>query len=62
MERKCRHREICKKSFHVANADNCSHESSLSCPIFDKIEDVLMDSLPFSDEYDGPEPEGDETL
>ena len=53
MERKCRDREICKTLFHVANADNCSHESSLTCPLFDKIEDILMDT-PFCEDYDGP--------
>jgi hypothetical protein len=49
----CRHREICKNSFHVQTADECSHEKSWECPIADKIEDILMDT-PFCEPYDGP--------
>ena len=50
----CRHREICKKHYHVETADECSHEKSWECPIADKIQDILMDVTPFCEDYDGP--------
>ena len=63
----CPHRKTCKEFYHVKDCNGaCWHE----CPIYDKIEDHLMeardnardyptkDEIPFDDEdYDGPEVE-----
>lgn len=67
VERRCPHRKVCKNFYAVCS---CDGSSWYECPIYDMIEDHLMeardnardypakDEIPFDDEdYDGPEVE-----
>ena len=63
---KCRYRKLCKKEFDYQNADDCSDEESWECPIYAKIDDLMLDAelamrelreeeeVPFCEDYDGP--------
>ena len=41
---KCRYRKFCKKEFDYQNADDCSNEDSWECPIYMKIDDLMLDA------------------
>ena len=41
---KCRYRKLCKKEFDYPNADECSNEDSWECPIYMKIDDLMIDA------------------
>lgn len=51
---KCRYRKICKEEFDYPQADDCSHDDGWECPIYAKIDDIMLETLPFVEDYDGP--------
>ena len=58
---KCIRADLCKKFYGVKTTDECTHQHSLECPIKDKIEDILMDTVPFYDpDEDLPEEDEEE--